>query len=682
MNNKSWIADKLRLGTAYYPEHWDKALWADDLLRMQEHGISVLRIGDFAWSKYEYQEGKFTLGYYDDFLRLCTEKGMQVIFCTPTAAPPEWMVCQYPEILNTSAEGRVYRGDRRFCSYNSPVYRKFCARLVEKLAEHYGKWDCIVSWQIDNELNCDLAEFYSEADNAAFRAYLKEKFGTLATLNDALGLTFWSRVYDDWSEIRLSKGGGVATASNPHMMLEQHRFFSESALDFCSMQAKLLRPYLLADKYITTNGLFGNLDYNRLMESGLDFITYDSYPNFAFDIANDPGKPGNLNDRKWCWNLMWSRSVSPIFGIMEQQAGANGWTTRMETPMPRPGQMRLWTMQSIAHGADIVSYFRWRTSPMGCEIYWHGLNDYANTDNRRLRELKAISADIERLQPLSKAVYKAKVAVLKDYDNAWDADADTWHGRVDRASDDAWFAAAQLTHTPCDFCYLRPETTVAELRRYDLLVYPHAAIMTPRVSALLRAYVEAGGTLILGARTGYKNETGLCPMRPMPGLVGEWCGVTVEDYTLVSPAEGEICADWAGRELPVPVFNEVLRSDAEAEVLARFTGSYYAGQPALCRKAVGAGKVYYLGGCFGVEMAKIILQETEVCDPYRKTITLPETVELAVRADENNEYLFVLNYQNTPAELCLQETLYELTTTQEVEGAVTLPAYGVEVFRR
>ena len=59
------------------------------------------------------------------------------------------------------------------------------------------------------------------------------------------------------------------------------------------------------------------------------------------------------------------------FGIMEQQTGANGWNVSMEAPTPRPGQMTLWTMQSIAHGADFISYFRWRTCPFGTEMYWH-----------------------------------------------------------------------------------------------------------------------------------------------------------------------------------------------------------------------------------------------------------------------------------------------------------------------
>ena len=198
-----WIADEMRLAAAYYPEHWERALWEDDILRMKQHGISVLRIGDFAWSLYEFREGEFTLGYYDDFLDLCEKHDMRVIFCTPTAAPPMRMIRAYPQVLNCDREGNAYQGPRRHYSYNSPEYRRFCARIVEKLAEQYGQRPCIVGWQIDNELNCDLSEFFAEADHTAYRAYLQDKFGTLENLNDCLGLTFWSRRYSDWSQVRL-----------------------------------------------------------------------------------------------------------------------------------------------------------------------------------------------------------------------------------------------------------------------------------------------------------------------------------------------------------------------------------------------------------------------------------------------------------------------------------------------
>lgn len=677
---KNPIYKHMILGTAYYPEHWDKSLWENDIIRMQEHGVNLVRIGDFAWSKYEYKEGEFTLSYYDNFLELCTKHAMEVILCTPTAAPPIWLIHNYPEVLNQNRDGGKYYGARRHYSYNSPIYRKFCDRIVDKLAEHYSQWDIIVGWQVDNELNCELSEFYSDADHAAYRNFLKDKFGSLANLNESLGLVFWNRIYSDWEQVTLNKKS-VPGAVNPHLALEEKRFFSDSAISFCALQVNAIKRHLPKGKFITTNGLFSNLDYNKLTECGLDFITFDSYPNFAFDLSKNPKQPGNLNDRKWSWNMMWTRSISPVFGIMEQQAGANGWTTQMETPAPKPGQMKLWTMQSIAHGADMITYFRWRTSPIGCEIYWHGLNDYANTDNRRLKELKEISGMIKKLECIRGTRYKAKIAVLKDYSNVWDSSCDCWHGRVDYYSDNSWFTATQLTHTPCDFFFINPQTTKQDLSTYEMLVYPHPAILEQKSADLLKVYVENGGILVFGARAGYKDEFGRCPMRPMPGIISEWCGVTVEDYTLIGPEEDDIQIEWNGSLLSAPVFNEVIKTnDDETEILGGFKGNYYDGQPALSHKALGKGHVYYLGACFSVEMARTLLDKANQMSPYKQLFELPETVELAVRTDGKTDYLFVLNYKGMAVDIKINQGMQDLISGVLCEGIFTLNPYDAKVF--
>ena len=89
---------EMTMGTCYYPEHWDESLWRDDLRRMLENGIEVIRIAEFAWSKIERYEGVFNYDFYDKFLDLAEEMGMKVIFCTPTATPPAWLTEKYPEV--------------------------------------------------------------------------------------------------------------------------------------------------------------------------------------------------------------------------------------------------------------------------------------------------------------------------------------------------------------------------------------------------------------------------------------------------------------------------------------------------------------------------------------------------------------------------------------------------------
>ena len=133
------------LGTCYYPEQWPGEMWENDLRRMKETGIDVIRIAEFAWNKFEPCEGQYVFDFYDSFLELCRQKDMKVIFCTPTATPPAWLTEKYPEVLNARKDGVLIRhGERRHYNYNSPVYCQKTAALVEKMAQHYASHPCII----------------------------------------------------------------------------------------------------------------------------------------------------------------------------------------------------------------------------------------------------------------------------------------------------------------------------------------------------------------------------------------------------------------------------------------------------------------------------------------------------------------------------------------------------------
>lgn len=670
------------LGTCYYPEHWPENLWEEDLERMLECGIQVIRIAEFAWSKVEPYEGVFTYEFFDRFLDLAREKGMKVIFCTPTATPPAWLTEKYPEVLNGTIDGLLFRhGGRRHYNYNSPVYQEKTRIITEAFASHYGPHPAVIGWQIDNELNCERDEFYSESDTAAFRVFLQKKYGSLDKLNEAWGTTFWNQTYTDWKEVHIPRTT-PSNNTNPHEVLDYTRFISDSACRYAKLQSDIIRKYVKPGDFITTNGLFSNLDNQRMAGESLDFIMYDSYPNFAFTKENYEKFSATLQDRMWSRNLTEVRAVSPNFGIMEQQSGANGWNNRMAAPTPKPGQMTLWTMQSAAHGADYVSYFRWRTCTMGTEIYWHGILDYSGRENRRLREVREIHRKFQAISEAAGSRYEARTAVLKDYDNIWDAQLDIWHGDVDRLSQQSLFLAAQKSHTPMDYVYLREDTTAENLKKYQVIFYPHPVIVNPQRAAILEEYVEAGGCLVLGCRSGYKDMTGKCVMDRLPGLLAKMSGTDIPEYTRVNPDDEPVYIDWDGIRLEAAVFNDQLEPlTADAQVLGRYEKCYYAGAPGLICNALGAGKVYYFGAAFTEETARVFLEKLGAASPYADVLELPWECELAVREKDGRKYYFVLNYKKTPVKIQVKEALVDLYTGETVSGQVELEAFGTKVYR-
>jgi beta-galactosidase len=680
---------QFHLGACYYPEHWDSSIWTDDLRRMKELGFSIIRVGEFAWTIFEPEEGTFQFDLFDRFLDQAHAYGMHVIMGTPTATPPAWLTQKYPEVLNVSQDGVVYQhGARRHYNYSSPVYRELCARITRAMARHYCSHPAIVGWQIDNELNCEMSVFYSEADQASFRSWLKSRYGTLDKLNQAWGAVFWSQTYTNWEQVHLTRPS-VSHSPNPHQALDEKRFISDNANSFSKLQADILREEA-PQHFVTTNGIFDHVDWHKLTEEQLDFISYDSYPQFSSIYPDQGVKP--LLDRKWSLNLSLVRDVSPNYCIMEQQSGPGGWVNRMEMPSPRPGQMRLWTYQSIAHGADMLLYFRWRTATFGTEIYWHGINDYHNRPNRRVAEAERVGRELAAVgERIIGKTYQAEVAILRDYDNEWDGELDKWYGSFTKASQQEWFKALTYAHIPVDLVAMRPELAshmLEKLMRYKVLIYPHAAILTDATAAMLKSYVEQGGTVVFGCRTGYKNELGHCPMQPMPGPVAELCGIEVEDFTMVNGTATPPSVVFPGDEKPqgdltAQGFNDILAvRSSTVEVLALYASDYYAGKPALTKHSVGSGAVYYWGAVFTLDAVERLLRELPIASPVAGWCELPECVEVAIRGDAEEELVFLMNYSKESAELTFAVETEELVTGARLQGTVELEPYGVWIVKR
>ena len=199
---------------------------------------------------------------------------------------------------------------------------------------------------------------------------------------------------------------------------------------------------------------------------------------------------------------------------------------------------------------------------------------------------------------------------------------------------------------------------------------------------LLRMYVEEGGCLIIGARTGQKEEHGRCVMNPMPGMLAELTGTTVEEFTFVGALDGTVCMEWNDLQLDTGIFNDILEADKEDEkVLARYTSNYYEGKPALMERTVGMGRVLHFGGTFTRDTVRALLDDAGVLSPYEKQIELPAECELCVREKDGEEYFFILNYSSKNQEICLKKEMTDIDSGGNISGRVMLKGYETKVYK-
>lgn len=655
------VLDRFHYGVCYYPEAWDPSRHASDITRIADAGFNYVRMGEGAWSYWEPKEGKYQFDLFDRVIELCARKKIQVILGTPTYTGPAWIAHRYPEVLRWNFERvPMQHGSRRFYNYTAPKYLELSDRICTALAEHYRGNDSVFCWQLDNEFNCHMAVSYAPSDSIAFRKWVQRKYGTLDTLNDAWGTKFWSQTYSDWAQIDLPHPS--ATYLNPSVLLDESRFISDTVVSFAKRQADILRKHN-RKWLITHNGVFTNVEGPRLTEQ-LDFFSHDQYP--LFNAEGDwPG---------YGQGLAQARSLSFPYGILEQQAGPGGQMDYLHRT-PKPGEMRLWAWQSIAHGAKLLGFFRWRTCPYGSEQHWHGLIDADDRDSRRLDEAKQLGTEVKRLPTeFFDAPVAKSVGILRDFDNETNDTRINTYIKSGADEHARWYNALVKRHVPTDMIWAD-----SDWRGYATIVAPHLKVADAAIVKKLEAFVRAGGTLILGAQSGLKDKNCHVVEKTPPGLLTKLAGIQVEDWTTLAPAETRTARFPSGPQIQLMTFVERLRLKG-AEPIANWFGHdrLLGDAPAITSNPVGKGRVVYISGYCDETAIAVLLNELGI---HGTVDASPEVEVIERRAPGGAQFVVLMNHGPIIQRVRgLPGRSTDLITGNSLKnGEIKLGAYGVAV---
>ena len=503
----------MKLGVCYYPEHWPESWWADDARRMAEMGLSHVRIGEFAWSRIEPEPGRLAWDWLDLALQVLGDAGLKVILGTPTATPPKWLVDSMPDMIARDADGcpRGFGSRRHYC-FSHPGYARECDRIVTLLAERYGRHPAITAWQTDNEYGChDTAVSYSLAARDAFRGWLQAKYGAITALNQAWGNVFWSMEYRDFAEVELPNL--TVTQANPAHELDFRRFSSDQVVAFNRRQAEILRRHS-PDRAVVHNfmGFFTQFDHHAVGDD-LDVASWDSYPLgfleqfwFSPEEKRRYQRQGHPDIAAFHHDLYRGCQRDGRWWVMEQQPGPVNWARY--NPAPLPGKVRLWTLEAMAHGAELVSYFRWRQAPFAQEQMHAGLLRPDSVDDQGAHEARMVAAEIAALPDPGPP--PRRVALVFDYSSAWVTDI-LPQGQGFAALRVAFEYYAVLRRLGLDIDIVRPGT---DLSGYALVVVPCLPICGEDFVASL-AHLSA--PVVFGPRTGSKTADFAIPPALPPG---------------------------------------------------------------------------------------------------------------------------------------------------------------------
>lgn len=669
INNK---LPKIWYGGDYNPEQWDESIWEEDTRIFKLAGIDVATINVFSWALNQPDENTYDFVWLDETIDRLYKNGIFVCLGTSTAAHPAWMARKYPDILRVDFDGKKRKfGGRHNSCPSSPTYHKYAGRIVEKLAERYKDHPGLIIWHVSNEFGG-----YCYCDNCAkeFRVWLKGKYVTLNTVNKAWNTCFWGHTFYDWDDIvppnRLSEEWeGGRNTNFQGISLDYRRFQSDQMLDCYKLEREIIRKHT-PNVPITTNlmGLYQELDYFKWAKE-LDVVSWDNYPSIDTPISMTA----------MTHDLMRGLKSGLPFMLMEQTPSQQNW--QAYNSLKRPGVMRLWSYQAVAHGADTVMFFQLRRS-IGATEKYHGavIEHVGHEDTRVFKEAAKLGNElIDLSEKLIDSRVNANVAIVFDWENRWAIDLSSGPSvALDYVKEvHKYYDALYQNNISVDMIGVDED-----LSKYDIVIAPVLYMVKQGYKKKLEYFVKNGGTFVTTFFSGIVNENDLVTLGGYPGELRELLGIWVEEIDALDPVlKNQIIMDSAWGKLEgtfeCNLLFDLLHTEG-AEVIARYGSDFYKGMPVVTKNKYGNGKAFYIASSPEREFLSGFLENLCIEKEIYPLMKSDHGVEVAERMKDGISYLFVMNHNDSSSNFDLEgKQATDLITGETLSGICSLDAKAV-----
>ncbi len=636
-SGQAFAPDKMNTvlyGVAYYSEYMPYDRLDADVDLMQKAGISVVRIGESSWGLWEPQDGKFEYQWMDRIVERMHRAGIKVIMGTPTYSIPAWLYKEHPEIVVTRLDGKtITYGMRQNTDLANSTYRRYCERIIRKIAEHYKDNPAVIGYQIDNETSS--AGVANHDVQIGFVDYLKNKFKTVDELNKDWGLNYWGQRLNDWTEIPPEQG-----IINPGWKLEWERYSQWLTTDFLTWQASIVNQYKRPDQFIT-HDLAGppRLQVNEYdISKCLDIVAVNPYHGTQDDFDGmGSSMPGD-----------YTRSLKQTnYLVTETNAQTIGWDSKGQFP-PYDGQLRLDVYTHLSSGANMVEYWHWHSIHYGQETYWKGVLSHDLEPNRAYAEVSRTAHELQRIGPeIVDFKRRNKVAILYSSDSGYGINFMPFSDHDDYGSVIRQMYKA-LYHENVGVDFIFPETT--DLSKYKVIVVPPLYVASDDLLNRLVEYVRSGGHLVMAFKSGFTNQFDTVRWIMAPGPLRKAAGFRYQEFSnLKSPLALKDDPWKVGSENKVSDWAEMLILEG-AQALAYYDHPFFGKYPAITRNTFGQGTLTYEGTVLSDELQEKVLldvlQSAGLTGPDQK---LPAPVRVKHGVNREGKTLhYYFNYSSDP----------------------------------
>lgn len=671
---------RLAYGGDYNPEQWPRTVWDEDIRLMRVAGVNTVTVGVFSWSSIEPREGEYTFGWLDDVLELMAEHAIHVVLATPTASPPPWFTLAHPEALPVTREGvRLVHGSRDTYNPAAPAYRAASRRVTRALAERYGRHPALALWHVHNEYG---TVSYGPATDAAFRCWLRERYGDLDTLNATWNTPFWSQCYSAWEQIMAPQA--TQYLPNPSQVLDFKRFGADALRGHLRDQVAILRE-LSPGTPVTTNFMlptWNNYDQWDLA-ADVDLVSIDHY-------LDDHGPAGETHVAFGA-DLARSFNGGRPWLLMEQATSLVYDYHGGRMLVKEPGRMRRNTLQYLARGAAGSLFFQWRSPLVGAEFFHSAMVPHTGPDSRIFREVVELGRTLDALAELARGpagrrrVNDTAAAIVWDADAWWAADTPALPSSALTFLPAVRRVHAALWHLGINVDVVDPD---ADLSRYRLVLVPSMVAVSDAQARAFDTYVSGGGHLAVWYFSGTTDEHLRVRTGGYSGAFAHVLGVHVEEHFPQPDGahwrldDGSGVTGWAEQLRPrgaqvVARHGAGLIGEADG---AGLIGGLPAGEPAITRNAYGRGVAHYLSthlddDALTSHLARVVAEAGVEPDHPAAGRGL-EAVRRHAGADS---YLFLVNHGPGPRDLDVDGT--DLLTARPTDGHLRLAPGAAAVVR-
>jgi beta-galactosidase len=269
----------------------------------------------------------------------------------------------------------------------------------------------------------------------------------------------------------------------------------------------------------------------------------------------------------------------------------------------------------------------------------------------------------------------SKVALLYSYDSHW---AIQFQKHTEKYDDfgllKSYYRALRQISQSVDVV-----SAYAPLESYKLVVAPSLNVLPKDLADHLLEYVRNGGHLVLGPRSGMKDEfNALLPQR-QPGYLVDVLGGRVEQYYALEK-DVPVSGGW-GNGIASIWAEQLVSKSPEAEVLLKYgkSNGWLDGQPAAITRPYGKGRITYIGAILDDKLtaaaAGWMMQKSNVTPVFGP---VPDGVEVSRRIGGGKQVFVLINYAQEEREIKFPHAMKALLANR-LADKTELPPYGVEI---